>query len=180
LEEGEVVVGFAVAAGGDSAHRFEPGVRAFYRPAVTRARIVDLESSFLAAPDLAHDRTGRDRVAGAPGLADPRLDPALGERDLVCLRGITAVGPQLAWVHAGFRDRIQQRQQVGPLVLVSGPEQDVERQPVRLDYEMEAAAGRPPDRAGDLFAPFFASTSDASTITRDQSSLSAPTSPSCR
>ena len=35
VEEGEVVVGFAVAAGGDAAFCFQPGVGAFDRPAVT-------------------------------------------------------------------------------------------------------------------------------------------------
>jgi hypothetical protein len=40
---------------------------------------------------------------------------------------------------------------------------------------METAAERAPQRARDLRAPFFASTSEASTITRDQSSLSAST-----
>ena len=95
LEEGEVVVGFAVAAGGDAAHCFQPGVGAFDGPAVT------------------------------------------------CL-----------WV-AGFR------------------------QPARFDYEVKAAAGRASERARDLLAPLFASTSEASTITRDQSSLSAPASCCC-
>jgi hypothetical protein len=34
VEEGEVVVGFAVAAGGDAAFCFQPGVGAFDREAV--------------------------------------------------------------------------------------------------------------------------------------------------
>jgi len=39
VEEGEVVVGFAVVAGGDAAFCFQPGVGAFDREAVRRLRV---------------------------------------------------------------------------------------------------------------------------------------------
>jgi hypothetical protein len=133
----------------------------------------------FAAPHLAHGLAGRDRLAGLARLADPGIDLALAQCLLVRARGVAAVGPQLARLDAGLGERVEQRQQVPPLVLVSGPEQDLERDPARLDYEVEAAAGRAPERARDLLAPLFASTSEASTITRDQSSLSAPASCSC-
>src|SRR5712691_12438759 len=74
---------------------------------------------------------------------------------------------------------VKQRQQVALLVLVSRPEQDLQGESARFDYEVEAATGRAAERARDLLAPLFASTSEASTITRDQSSLSAPASCFC-
>ncbi len=77
MEEGEVVVGFAVAAGGDAAECFEPGVGAFDGPAVTRLRVAGFDSSFFAAPDFAAALPGRDRVAGPAWLTDPRFDLAL-------------------------------------------------------------------------------------------------------
>jgi hypothetical protein len=76
VEEGEVVVGFAVAAGGDAPLRFQPGVGAFDRPAVTRLGVGGLEPPFLAAPDGAGGGAGGDRRAGGAWFADPRLDPA--------------------------------------------------------------------------------------------------------
>jgi hypothetical protein len=77
-------------------------------------------------------------------------------------------------------EQVEQRQQVALLVLVAGREQDLQRQPAGVDYEVETAAGAAAERARDLRAPFFASTSEASTITRDQSSLSASRSFFCK
>jgi len=179
VEEGEVVIGFAVAAGADPAQRFQPSVRALNGPAVAGLRVGDFQPSLLSPPDLADRLAARDRLAGFARLADPGADLPLGERLLVRARGVAAVGPQLLRLDPCFSERVEQRQQVALLVLVSGTKQDLERDPARLDYEMETAAGRAPERARDLFAPFFASTSEASTITRDQSSLSASTSCAC-
>jgi hypothetical protein len=133
----------------------------------------------FAAPHFAYGLAGGDRLASFARLADPRPDLAVGEGLFVRARGVAAVGPQLGRVDAGLRERIDQRQQVPLLVLVPGSDLDRERQPAAVDYEVETAAGRAPERARDLFAPFFASTSDASTITRDQSSRSASCSCSC-
>jgi hypothetical protein len=179
VEEGEVVVGFAVAAGGDPAQGFQPGVGAFDRPAVTCLRVAGFDASFFAAPDLATAELGWDRVAGSAWLADARLDLPLLQRLLVRARGVAAVGPQLSRLDTRLGEPVKQRQQVALLVLVSGPEQDLQGEPARFDYEVEAATGRAAERARDLLAPLFASTSEASTITRDQSSLSAPASCSC-
>jgi hypothetical protein len=44
---------------------------------------------------------------------------------------------------------------------------------------METAAGPATQRARDLLAPFFASTNEQSTITRDQSSFLAPFNSRC-
>lgn len=76
VEEGEVVVGFAVAAGGDAPFGFQPGVCAFDGPAVAGLRVACLDPSSFAAPDRARWCPARDWVAGAAPLADPRLDRA--------------------------------------------------------------------------------------------------------
>lgn len=68
---------------------------------------------------------------------------------------------------------IEERDQVAALVLVAGGEANLERVAVSVDREVVAASRPAQERARDLLAPFFASTSEASTITRDQSSLSA-------
>jgi hypothetical protein len=180
VEEGEVVVGFAVAAGADAAECFQPGVGAFDGPAVTGLWVAGFDASFFAAPDFAAALLGWDRVARSAWLADARADPALGECLFVGAWGVAAVGPEFVGLDADFGELVEQWQQVAPLVLVSGPEQDLERDPARLDYDVEAAAGRAPERARDLLAPFLASTSEASTITRDQSSLFASASCSCK
>jgi hypothetical protein len=74
LEEGLVGVGFAVAAGGDAAAGFQPGVGAFDGPAVAGLRVAGLGRAFAAAPD--GRRLLWRRLAAAAPLADPRLDPA--------------------------------------------------------------------------------------------------------
>jgi hypothetical protein len=76
LEEGLVGVGFAVAAGRDSASVAEPGVGAFDRPALARKRIGGLEPALAATPDLAGWGVGGDRLAWLAGLADPGRDLA--------------------------------------------------------------------------------------------------------
>ena len=93
MQEGEVVVGFAIAAGGDAAFRLQPGVRAFDGPTVPRLRVACLQPPFLAAPDLARGRAGGDRLAFASRFADPRFDRALAQRLLERRRGVAAVGP---------------------------------------------------------------------------------------
>ena len=133
LQEGEVVLGLAVAAGADPPQRRQPGVGALDRPAMTGLRVARFQAPLLSPPDLVARRPGRDRLAAAARLADPGADPALGERPLVRSRGIAAVGPELARLDAGLSEPLEQRQQVAPLVLVAGPEADRERQPARVD-----------------------------------------------
>lgn len=65
------------------------------------------------------------------------------------------------------------------LVLVAGCESQLQGQAVGVYGEVKAAASAAPECARDLLAPFFASTNDASTITRDQSSRSAPATCCC-
>src|SRR5437879_11801349 len=60
------------------------------------------------------------------------------------------------------------------LVLVAGRESHRQRRAACVYGQVVTAAGPAAERARDLLGPFFASTSEGSTITRDQSSLSAP------
>jgi hypothetical protein len=180
VEEGEVVVGLALAPRRDPSSCFQPGVRALDGPAVTCERVGSFEPSLLAAPDLACRRAGGDRLARAARLADARLDLALAQGLLDRARGIGAVGPELTRVDAALGEGIEQREQVALLVLVSGREPDRERRPARVYGQVVAAARPPTERARDLLAPFFASTREASTSTRDQSSSCASTRCSCR
>lgn len=116
-----------------------------------------------------------ERVAGAAAFADLGCDAALAEGAAEWVAAVAAVGPDLFGLVAGVAECVDEWEQVRALVLVPGAEPDLERPAVRLDCEVvfagwEAAV----DRAGpDQVAPFFASTSEASTTTRDQSSLCA-------
>jgi hypothetical protein len=180
VDEGEVVVGFAVFAGRDPWSCFQPGVCAFDRPAVACLRVADFQPALFAAPDLADVRAGRDRVAGSAWLADPRLDRALAQCLLERGGGVAAVGPQLVRFDPAGKQLVDERQQVSTLVFVSAGEPRDQGRAVCVYGQVDTAAGAAPDRARDLLAPFFASTSDASTITRDQSSRSASASSSCK
>ena len=110
VEEGEVVVGFAVAAGGDAAFGFEPGVGAFDWPAVAGVGVGAAEAAASASPDLAGRGAGGDGIAAAPGLGDARLDPALAQGLFELPRGVAAVGPQLAGLDVALGECLQQRQ----------------------------------------------------------------------
>jgi hypothetical protein len=133
LEEGEVVGGLPVAAGGDPSQRLQPSVGALDRPALACLRIARLSPSFLAPPDLVALLPRRDRFAAPPRLADPGADPQLGERLLVRGRGVAAIGPELERADTDRGQLLEQRQQVAPLVLVAGPELDRKRQPAGVD-----------------------------------------------
>ena len=180
MKEREVVVGFAVAAGCDPAFGFQPGVCAFDRPAVTGLRVACFEAPFLAAPNLLGGLAGRDRFVRPAPLADLRLDFTLAQGLLETLGVVAAVGPDLLRPDLAFEQRVDQRQQMLLLVLVSGRKPHLERRPVGVYGQVIAAPWPAQERARDLLAPFFASTIDASTITRDQSSRFAPASRSCK
>ena len=113
-------------------------------------------------------------IAGAAAFADPRLDLALAQRARKRGGVVAAVGPQLVGSDPARRERVNQRQQVASLVFVAGSEPHLKRCALRVYGEVVATSGTAAERARDLLAPFLASTSDASTITRDQSSLSEP------
>ena len=179
MEEGEVVVGFAVASGVDAAFCFEPGVGAFDGPAVAGLRVGGFDASSAAAPDLAGWCAFGDRLAGAAGVADPWFDRAFAKGLVEGFACVGAVGPELSGDDRAFGERVEAWQEVALLVFVAGGEAYRERCPVGVYGQVVAAAWLAQERSGDLFAPFFASTIEASTITLDQSSLPAAASCSC-
>ena len=77
MEEGEVVGGFAVAAGCDAAFRFQPGVGAFDGEALAGLPVGCLGVFVAAAPDGGRGLGGG--VCGSAAFADPRFDVALAE-----------------------------------------------------------------------------------------------------
>jgi hypothetical protein len=173
VEEGEVVVGFAITADGDPTAVLQPSIRPLDRPALTGQGVSGSQPALSSPPHLAGRRALGDRLACAARLADPRLDLTFAQGLLECGRGIAAIGPQLAGVDAATSEGIHEREQMAPLVLVAGRKSDLERSTVTLYGKVEAASRPAEKRARDLLAPFFASTREASTITRDQSSESA-------
>ena len=130
MEEGEVVVGFAVAAGGDAAFCFQPGVGAFDRPAVTGLWVGGAKASFFSAPDFACGSAGGDRLVFAAWLADPWLDAAGEEGVFEFVRGVAAVGPELAGLDPALGEEVEQRQQMSTLVFVAGREPDASGAPL--------------------------------------------------
>lgn len=133
MEEGEVVLGLAVSPSGDAALPLQPGVRPFDREAVAGLRVAAAQPPLGAAPDLAHGRTGRDRLACATWLRDVRFDLPLAQRLLELAPGVAAVGPELARTDAARGEGVEEREQVAALVLVAGREPDLEREAVGLD-----------------------------------------------
>ena len=133
MEEGEVVVGFAVAAGGDAAFGFQPGVGTFDGPALTGERVWGFRLALAAAPDLAPRRAGWEWVAGAAAFADPGFDLA-GAQGVFELCGVVAaVGPELAGLDPATGECVQEREQVAAFVFVPGGQPDFERLPVAID-----------------------------------------------
>ena len=180
MEEGEVVVGFAVAAGGDAALCFQPGVCALDGPAVAGLWVGCFQAALSAPPHLPGGGAGGDRLPCSAGLADAGLDLALAQRLLELAAGIATVCPQLLRADTAGCEGLYKGEEMALLVLVAGREPYLERRAVRVDGQVVAAAGETAERARDLLAPFFASTKEASTITRDQSSRSALASSSCK
>jgi hypothetical protein len=80
VEEGEVVVGFAITSGSDPPSCLQPGVGAFDRPAVARLRVARLRLPSFATPDLAPRLALGERIACAAARADAGLDLALAQR----------------------------------------------------------------------------------------------------
>jgi hypothetical protein len=120
LEEGEVVVGVVVFAGGDSSSCFQPGVGAFDGPAVACLGVACFELSSFAAPDLSGWCSGRDRFVGSSWFADSRFDLAFAQGGVDRLGGVAAVGPEFVRADAACDQFVDERQQVASLVLVAG------------------------------------------------------------
>jgi hypothetical protein len=112
-----------------------------------------------------------------PGSAPPRdhgFDAAPQQLPAQLIAVVASVGPQLRWAAAALEELVDERQQMPPLVLVARPDPNREGRAGRVYRKVEAAPRAAAERAADLLAPFFASTSEASTIARDQSA-----NPSC-
>jgi len=133
VEEGEVVVGFAVAAGGDAAFGFQPGVGTFDGPALTGERVWGFRLALAAAPDLAPRRAGWEWVAGAAAFADPGFDLAGAQGVFELFGVVAAVGPELAGLDPATGECVQEREQVAAFVFVPGGQPDFERLPVAID-----------------------------------------------
>lgn len=133
MEEGKVVLGFAVAAGRDPAGGFQPGVGAFDRPAVAGLGVGGADPAASAPPDFPGRCPFGDRLAGPAGLADPRCDLPFDQRLLELFGGVAPVGPQLTGADVSLGERVDQGQQVPAFVLVAGRESDLQGQPVRVD-----------------------------------------------
>ncbi len=133
MEEGEVVVGFAVAAGGDAAFGFQPGVGTFDGPALTGERVWGFRLALAAAPDLAPGRAGWEWVAGAAAFADPGFDLAGAQGVFELFGVVAAVGPELAGLDPATGECVQEREQVAAFVFVPGGQPDFERLPVAID-----------------------------------------------
>ena len=176
MEEGEVVVGLALAAGGDAPFCFQPGVGAFDGPAVAGLRVGACAAVgvCLATPRGCWCAV-RDRLACSARLGDARLDLALAQCLLERGRGVAAVCPQLpgpdplARASASTSGSSWRRSFSLPAATLH-----LQRRAARVCGQVVAAARPAQERARDLLAPFFASTSEASTITRDQSSSVRP------
>jgi len=177
LDHGEPVVGVAFPAGGDAPPVAQPAVGAFDRPAVAGVGVARAGPQ----PVGAADRRGAvgDGIAGAAAAADHGLDAALTELLAELVRVVAAVGPQLARDDPARSKLINKRQQLPPLVLVAGADPDRKRRPAGLDDQVETAARAAAERAADLAAPFFVSTSEASAIARDQSTNPSRSNSSC-
>jgi hypothetical protein len=133
VQERLVVLGFAVAAGGDAPVALDPGVGAFDRPAVAALGVGGFQAPPATAPDLARAGGIANRLAAFAGLADARLDVAVAQLLFERGGGVAAVGPQLAGRDAAVDQRVDQGQQVAALVLVAGRQPNGQRQPAGVD-----------------------------------------------
>src|SRR5438552_11419208 len=112
MEEGEVVVGFAITPCRDPAFPFQPRVGALDGPAVARERVAGLDLSASAASDLA-GWPGRNGIAGTAAFTDPRLDRSLTQCAVELGGVVAAICPQLVGSDPARGERVEERQQVG-------------------------------------------------------------------
>jgi hypothetical protein len=177
LDDGEPVVGVALPAGGDAPPVAQPAVGALDRPAFAAVRVAAPRDAAAAALD--HHGVVGGRLAGAAAAADHRRQATLADLLAQRLAVVAAVCPQLARPDLTREQLVEQRQQMPPLILVAGADPDRERDPGRVDDQVEAATGAAAERAADRAAPFFVSTNDASAIARDQSTIPSRSSNTC-
>jgi len=127
VQKGEVVACLSISADGYAALALHPGVRPLYWPAMTSLGIRDLEASFPAPPDLTSLGALGESFARPAPLTDVRLDLSL-EQSLFQRRGVVAaIGPHLIRVDASRSERIDEREEMTPLALVTCGEPDRKR-----------------------------------------------------
>ena len=171
-EVGEVDVAVGFGADGESSEAAEPGVGAFDDPAVAGEWVAGAGDAFASAGAWPACLVGEERVACSAAFADLGSHSAGAELFAKGFAAVAAVGPDLAGLVADVGERVDERQQMRAFVFVAGADPDVQR-PALGVYDEVILAGRKAsvDRARpDQVAPFFASTVEASTTTRDQSS----------
>lgn len=97
-------------------------------------------SGHAAAAALDRDRVCGGWFAAAAATADQRLDAALTNPLAQVLAVVAAVCPQLRRPDLARKQLIEKRQQRVAFVLVAGADADRERDPGRVDDQVEAAA----------------------------------------
>lgn len=138
LDDSEPVVGVALPAGRDPPPVAQPAVGAFDRPAIAAVRVA--ASKHAAAATLDCDRLGRGGFAWAAALANHRLDAARADPLPQLPAVVAAVCPQLRRADLACQQLVKQRQKLLAFVLVPGPDTDRERNPGRVDDQVETAA----------------------------------------
>jgi hypothetical protein len=171
-EVGEVDVAVGFGADGEPSEAAEPGVGAFDDPAVAGEWVAGAGDAFAPACAWSGGLVGEEWIACPAAFADLGCDAAGAELVAEGIAAVAAISPDLARLVAEIGERVDERQQVRAFVFVAGADPDLQR-PALGVYDEVILAGRKAsvDRARpDQVAPFFASTVDASTTTRDQSS----------
>jgi hypothetical protein len=79
-------------------------------------------------------------LARSATAADHRLDAALADPLAQLLAVVAAVGPQLGRHDLAGKQRIQKRQQMRAFVLIASADADRERDPARVDDQVETTA----------------------------------------
>ena len=168
-------MGLGFVAGVESSEAAEPGVGAFDDPAVSGLGVAAAGDAFAAAGAGSLCLPGEVGFAWSASAADHWFDAAFADSVPEWVAAVAAVAPELAGEVAVGDQLVEERERVCALVFVAGPEPDPDRPAVCFDGEVVLARGAAPvyrAGAGEL-TPFFASISEASITTRDQSSLPA-------
>ena len=168
-----MAVGFG--ADGEAAEAADPGVGAFDDPAAAGEGVGGAGDALASAGAGSGGLAGRERVAWSAAFADQGGDRAVAQLVAERVAAVAAVGEDVGGLVAVGAQFVDQWQQMRALVLVAWPQADCQGPPEGVYREVILGAGKPAvDGAWtDQVAPFLASTIEASTTTRCQSSLPA-------
>jgi hypothetical protein len=133
LDDCEPEFGPSFPAGRDSPPVTQPAVGAFDRPAVPGVGVGGFRAQPAPTPDLTGWCAGRDRLAWPALPANPRIDPARQQLRVQVGRRVATVGPQLGRDQAAAEQVVNERQQLGALVLVARADPDREGGAARVD-----------------------------------------------